>query len=76
VVAELARRYPNAASCFGRQRRADLRRGAEAAFALRVLESFGIARTRITLEDRSRNTVENASFHGHRPAKPASAGCW
>src|SRR6516164_5351915 len=34
--------------------------GAEAAFALRMLESFGIPPARITLEDRSRNTVENA----------------
>src|SRR6516225_5132198 len=34
--------------------------GAEAPLALRLLESFGIPRASITLEDRSRNTVENA----------------
>jgi uncharacterized SAM-binding protein YcdF (DUF218 family) len=35
---------------------------AEAKFAARLLESLGIARSRITLEDRSRNTLENAVF--------------
>jgi hypothetical protein len=36
--------------------------GAEAPFALRMLENLGIPRARILLEDRSRNTVENAIF--------------
>jgi uncharacterized SAM-binding protein YcdF (DUF218 family) len=35
---------------------------AEAGPAAQVLESFGIPRDRVILEDRSRNTVENAVF--------------
>ena len=35
---------------------------AEAKFALPLLESLGVARDRITLEDHSRNTVENAVY--------------
>jgi uncharacterized SAM-binding protein YcdF (DUF218 family) len=34
----------------------------EAQFALRLFETFGIARTRVVAEDKSRNTVENAVF--------------
>src|SRR6266516_4016300 len=61
VVAELARRYPNARIVFsGGSGALIYDEGAEAAFALRLLESLGIPRARITLEDRSRNTVENA----------------
>src|SRR5712692_7879024 len=61
VVAELARRYPAARILFsGGSGALIYDAGAEAPLALRLLESFGIPRTRITLEDRSRNTVENA----------------
>jgi uncharacterized SAM-binding protein YcdF (DUF218 family) len=61
VVAELARRYPAARILFsGGSGALIYDAGAEAAFALRVLEGLGIPRARITLEDRSRNTVENA----------------
>ena len=61
MVAELARRYPDARIVFsGGSGALIYDEGAEAAFALRVLESLGIPRARITLEDRSRNTVENA----------------
>jgi len=61
VVAELARRYPDARIVFsGGSGALIYDEGAEAPLALRLLESFGIPRTRITLEDRSRNTVENA----------------
>jgi len=61
VVAELARRYPNARIVFsGGSGALIYDEGAEASFALRLLESFGIPPARITLEDRSRNTVENA----------------
>jgi uncharacterized SAM-binding protein YcdF (DUF218 family) len=60
VVAELARRFPQArivysggdASLLGNQ-------PDEAQFALPLLESFGIARERIVLERRSRNTYQN-----------------
>ena len=63
VVPELARRYPNAHILFsgGNSALVDHSR-AEANFAARLLESLGVARSRITLEDRSRNTVENAVF--------------
>jgi uncharacterized SAM-binding protein YcdF (DUF218 family) len=61
VVAELARRYPNARIVFsGGSGALIYDEGAEAPLALRLLESLGIPRTRITLEGRSRNTVENA----------------
>jgi uncharacterized SAM-binding protein YcdF (DUF218 family) len=61
VAAELARRYPAARVVFsGGSGALIYDEGAEAAFALRLLEALGIPRTRIILEDRSRNTVENA----------------
>jgi uncharacterized SAM-binding protein YcdF (DUF218 family) len=53
VVPELARRYPTARILLS---------GTEAKFAARLLERLGIAGSRITLEDRSRNTIENAVF--------------
>ena len=37
-------------------------RGNEAEVALKLFESFGIARERLTPEDKSHNTVENALF--------------
>ena len=61
VVAELARRYLDARIVFsGGSGALIYDEGAEAPLALRLLESLGIPRARITLEDRSRNTVENA----------------
>ena len=63
VAAELARRYPDARIVFsGGSGALIYDEGAEAPLALRLLESLGIPRARITLEDRSRNTVENAVF--------------
>jgi uncharacterized SAM-binding protein YcdF (DUF218 family) len=63
VVPELVRRYPNARILFSGGSGALIDDGdAEAEFAARLLDSLGIARSRITLEDRSRNTVENAVF--------------
>src|SRR5262245_22191846 len=63
VVAELARRYPEMRILFSGGSGALLfDEGNEAAFAARLLESFGIARGRILLDDRSRNTIENAEF--------------
>jgi uncharacterized SAM-binding protein YcdF (DUF218 family) len=61
AVAELARRYPRARIVFsGGTGALIFDEGAEADFALRVFESFGIPRGRVLLEDRSRNTLENA----------------
>jgi uncharacterized SAM-binding protein YcdF (DUF218 family) len=63
VVPELARRYPNARILVSGGSGALSGDGdAEAKFALRLLESVGVAQDRITLEDRSHNTVENAIF--------------
>ncbi len=63
VVADLARRFPAARIVYtGGSGALFDREGAEADFALPLLESFGIARERIVLENRSRNTVENAIF--------------
>jgi uncharacterized SAM-binding protein YcdF (DUF218 family) len=61
VAAGLARRYPAARILFsGGSGALIYDEGAEAAFALRLLEDLGVPRERIMLEDRSRNTVENA----------------
>jgi len=63
VAAELALRYPDARVLFtGGSGALIFEEGAEAEFAIRVFESFGIPRSRVVLEDRSRNTVENAVF--------------
>jgi uncharacterized SAM-binding protein YcdF (DUF218 family) len=63
VTAELARRYPNARVLFSGGDSALLfDQGAEAPFAVRQLETLGVAHDRITAEEQSRNTVENAVF--------------
>jgi uncharacterized SAM-binding protein YcdF (DUF218 family) len=63
IVAELALRYPRARIVFaGGSVRTGENAPSEAPFALRLFESFGIARERILLEERSRNTIENALF--------------
>jgi uncharacterized SAM-binding protein YcdF (DUF218 family) len=63
AVAELARRYPQARIVFsGGNGGLIIREGSEAEFALNLFHSFGIDPARITAEDRSRNTFENAVF--------------
>ena len=63
AVAELARRYPNARIVFsGGSGRLIYGGATEAELAARLFESFGIARERIVLEDKSRDTDENARF--------------
>ena len=63
VVAELARRYPNARIVFtGGSGRLIYGGATEAELAARLFESFGIAKERIVLEDKSRDTDENARF--------------
>jgi len=63
VTAELARRYPGARIIFSSGSSALIFNGdAEAPFAARQLEALGVARERITAEEQSRNTVENAVF--------------
>jgi uncharacterized SAM-binding protein YcdF (DUF218 family) len=63
VVAELARRYPAARIVFtGGSGNLIFGGAAEADAVMALFESFGIPRERVTLEGRSRNTVENARF--------------
>jgi len=63
AVAELARLYPKARILFsGGSGALIYDEGTEAEFVVRLFESFGIAPERVMLEDRSRNTVENAIF--------------
>jgi uncharacterized SAM-binding protein YcdF (DUF218 family) len=63
VVAELAAQYPDARIVFsGGQGTLFYSGASEADVAARMFESFGIDAGRITLEDKSRNTRENAVF--------------
>jgi uncharacterized SAM-binding protein YcdF (DUF218 family) len=60
AAADLARRYPAAQIVFSGGSGSLFGGDAEADFVSPLLESFGIARERVTLEGRSRNTAENA----------------
>lgn len=63
VTAELARRYPDARIVYtGGSNALISNRIPEAPFAVRELESLGVAHDRITAEEQSRNTIENAVF--------------
>lgn len=63
VVAELARRYPAARIIFtGGDASLIFKQDSEAQFAGRLFESFGVPPSRVVIEDRSRNTIENALF--------------
>jgi uncharacterized SAM-binding protein YcdF (DUF218 family) len=75
VVADLARRYPLARIVFSGGSAAVFSQESEAGFALRQFESFGIAPSRILLDTRARNTVENAIF-SKEIAKPQEGERW
>ena len=63
VTAELARRYPDARIIFsGGSNALILTEKPEVVFAVQQLEALGVARDRITGEEQSRNTIENAVF--------------
>ena len=63
VVPELARRYPQARIVYsGGDASLLAHDGKEAESAAALIESFGIAKSRLSLEDRSRNTAENAVY--------------
>jgi len=63
VGAELARRYPQARIIFsGGDNALIFNGGAEAAYAVQEFEALGVAHERITAEEQSRNTIENAVF--------------
>jgi len=75
VVADLARRYPRARILFSGGIGDPLSNEREAPFAFRLLETFDIAPGRILLEDRSRNTVENAVY-SKEVARPLPGERW
>jgi uncharacterized SAM-binding protein YcdF (DUF218 family) len=63
ATAELARRYPDARIIFSGGSGSLLEReGPEAPFAVRQLQMLGVPHDRITAEEQSRNTIENAVF--------------
>src|ERR1700734_4401128 len=63
ATAELARRYPDARIIFSGGSGSLLEHeGPEAPFAARELMALGVAHDRITAEEQSRNTIENATF--------------
>src|SRR5215216_5073795 len=63
AVASLARDYPNMRIVFSGGLGQLFPEGEpEAELAGRILESFGISKSRITLEDQSRDTAENARY--------------
>jgi uncharacterized SAM-binding protein YcdF (DUF218 family) len=63
ATAELARRYPNARIIFsGGSGSLRFDAPVEAPIAVKELEALGVAHDRITAEEQSRNTVENAVF--------------
>jgi uncharacterized SAM-binding protein YcdF (DUF218 family) len=76
ATAELARRYPNARIVFSGGS-ANLISGdaREADYAGAVFESLGVSRERLTMERRSRNTLENAEF-SKALAAPKSGERW
>lgn len=62
-VASLARRFPDARIVFtGGSANLIFEGPPESAYVLDLFENFGISRSRVTLEQRSRNTFENARF--------------
>jgi uncharacterized SAM-binding protein YcdF (DUF218 family) len=63
ATAELARRYPAARIVMtGGSSALIFDEAPEALFAVRQLEALGVAHDRITAEEQSRNTIENAVF--------------
>jgi uncharacterized SAM-binding protein YcdF (DUF218 family) len=63
VIAKLARDYPKARIIFsGGDASLSGRAGREADYLLPLLDTFGVARGRVELENRARNTYENAVF--------------
>jgi len=76
VVAELARRYPDARIIFsGGSGAVIFEERPEAEFAVRLLESLGVPKGRVVAEDKSRNTVENARF-SRELAQPKPGERW
>jgi len=62
VAVELARRYPNARIIFSGGNASLFGGALEAPLAVKEFEALGIVHDRITAEEQSRNTIENAVF--------------
>jgi uncharacterized SAM-binding protein YcdF (DUF218 family) len=62
ATAELALRYPNARIIFSGGTAALFKGALEAPLAVKEFEALGVAHDRITAEEQSRNTIENAVF--------------
>ena len=63
IIAKLAHDYPNARIVFSGGDASLLgNEPAEADYLYPLLDSFGVPRARVALEDKSRNTAENATF--------------
>ncbi len=62
VVADLSRRYPQARIVFSGGAETPTSGASEAAIAKQFFVSFGIAPDRISIEEQSRNTKENAQL--------------
>lgn len=76
AIAKLARAYPNARIVYSNGDPSLLGTGAtDGEYLYRLLDSFGIARERVMLEPRSRNTFENAVF-SKEVAKPKPGERW
>ena len=76
VTAELARRYPNARIVFsGGASSLDPDAPLEAPAAVKELVALGVAHDRITVDEQSRNTIENAVF-SHLLANPKPGDRW
>jgi len=76
VTAELARRYPNARIIFtGGNGSLDPTAPLEAPLAVKEFAALGVAHDRITAEEQSRNTIENAVF-SHLLANPKPGERW
>ena len=74
--AALARRYPNARILFtGGSANLLSNDAREADYAASLFESLGIAKARLLMERRSRNTQENAEF-SRAMAAPKDGECW
>jgi len=75
ATVELARRYPDARIIFSGGDAGIVVSGNESEAALRVFERLGLAAGRVTVEDQSRNTFENALF-SKRIAAPKPGERW
>ncbi len=76
VIAKLARDFPKARIIFsGGDASLSGRAGREADYLLPLLDTFGVPRGRVALENRARNTYENAVF-AKALAKPKPGERW